>query len=178
MEVTMSKALTFFKETSFSDCSLSALMSHIDLTTGSFYKAFSNKNKIMHIILEKILYDFTFQTEKLIHKNTSIEYKFKEFIYLILSDDGILGNKLIKTAYFLSESDSIIQNHINSLYQQLSKSCMEILFQNNNKNHDNKIDDTLPNYLLGLYFSNKVPNSLTKLNEKIDTLAIKFLKDK
>ncbi|NWA36651.1 TetR/AcrR family transcriptional regulator [Pseudomonas reactans] len=174
----MSKAHVFFKENSFNDCSLAALMSHIDLTTGSFYKAFSNKNQIMHIILEKVLFDFTYESEKIIHKKTSVEKKFKEFISLILSDDGILGNELIKTAYFLSQSDSTIQIHINLLYKQLSKSCMEILYQKDNGGQNNRIDDVLPNYLLGLYFSTPPHNNQTKLNEKIDTLAIKFLKDK
>ncbi|EKN3726762.1 TPA: hypothetical protein ACY4ZU_004348 [Yersinia enterocolitica] len=178
LDIALSKAVLFFKNNPFNDCTLSALMSYMNLTTGSFYKAFGSKNKIFHTVLEVILIELDRDIERILEKYKEKKTAFRYFLALILSKDGIYGNELLRNSHYISKDDFIVRNHIEHIQIKIKNTCKEILSNNSkldvNTNYNAEI---LCNYLIGIYFSHSIPTTMTNLEEKIEELTIKFIKD-
>lgn len=182
MDSALSKAVLFFKNTSLNDCTLASLMESMDLTTGSFYKAFGSKNKIFHIVLEKSIECLDNDIKNIIREKGRQKQYLKKFILLILSPNGILGNEIFRYGFYISKDDEIVNDYINVIQNKLEKYCFEILSLEIDKRvewpHEENVDsDILYNYLLGIYFTQRIPKNTQILEKKVEELVNKIFKD-
>ncbi|OKP24228.1 hypothetical protein BSQ40_23625 [Serratia fonticola] len=150
----------------------------MDLTTGSFYKAFGSKNKIFHMVLKKTINDFDDGIERIIVSKKNKINKLKELVLFLFTKEGLYGNELFKTTYFLSKEDAIVKEYLDKIFEMLMKLCLDISSNSNLQSVEvGQNADFLCKYLIGLYFSDSMPLSISNLDKKSDFLTKTFIKD-
>ncbi|WP_147417743.1 TetR/AcrR family transcriptional regulator [Serratia inhibens] len=178
LELALGKAILFFKKTPFKDCSLDALMLHMGLTTGSFYKAFSSKNKIFQDVFEVFINEINNEVNVILFGCDGKKDKIKKYLYFLMSFDGVYGNQLLRTAILISNDDVTVSKYIDQLSNILQDGFNLIFDVSCNKYERESCDyktKIVSNYLLGVYILNKEQKYSFELDKELDELILKFL---
>ncbi|HGM6664890.1 TPA: TetR/AcrR family transcriptional regulator [Serratia marcescens] len=178
LELALGKAVIFFKKTPFKDCSLEALMLHMGLTTGSFYKAFSSKNKIFHDVFESFINEINNEVDIILFGLDEKKDKIKKYLYFLMSFDGVYGNQLLRTAILISNDDATVSKYIDQLSSILQDGFSVIFDEGFNKDVCDSCSykaKIVSNYLLGIYISNKEGKYSLALDKELDELVLNFL---